>query len=141
MKIACLTLFDCTATGITGHYRVTDQPLIDRQGQPVTTQHCWNLKRNQQRNWETLLQVIGLRCQLEDLHDPVQRDLVWRFEFTVNVPDVLGEQQEFRPLLADCEGVPMITGLEEGRLAQPMLRTHGPDQNIWFQTVNTAFGD
>ena len=136
MRIRCSTLFDCTATGVTGHYRATDRPLTDRQGDLIADQVSWNVKRNQQRNWETILQVIGLRCQLEDLDDPQRQDQAWHFEFSVAGADVLGEQQAFRPLLADCEGVPMIVGLTEPRPPRPMLCVTGPDQNIWFATVN-----
>lgn len=136
MRISCRTLFDCTATGVVGHYRVPDRPLIDRQGHIIGDQQSWNIKRNQQRNWETLLQVIGLRCQLEDLQDPVRHDDFWCFEFTVSAADVLGEQQAFRPLLADCDGVPMITGLQESQIDEPVLRVSGPNRNIWFETLN-----
>jgi hypothetical protein len=33
--------------------------------------------------------------------------------------------------------VPMIAGLKETQTQHSVLITHGPDQNIWFDPINT----
>lgn len=139
MKIACKTLFDCSVTGITGHYRAAQIPFKDRAGQLIDNQVDWNRSRNQQRNWETLLQVLGLRTQPDILAEPYCRDGVWYFEFeTANegVYDVSGEEDPLAGLLQDCNGVPMMLNLDEQSAVTPMLCTSGRDQNIWFEPIN-----
>ena len=46
--------------------------------------------------------------------------------------------EDLRELLHDAEGVPMITGLDESSVSERVLRTASPDQNIWFDAINTA---
>ena len=50
MKYACQTLFDITATGVTGHYKSARIPFLDRAGQTIKNEESWNRSRNQQRN-------------------------------------------------------------------------------------------
>ena len=50
MKFACQTLFDITATGVTGHYKLSRIPFRDRAGQLIHDTESWNRSRNQQRN-------------------------------------------------------------------------------------------
>ena len=64
MRYMCQTLFDITATGVTGHFKTTRVPYVDQAGQEIVDQATWNRSRNQQRNWETLTQILGLRTQL-----------------------------------------------------------------------------
>jgi hypothetical protein len=89
--------------------------------------------RNQQRNWETLLQLIGLRCLPEDITLPQQHSGVWSFSFLVDRPDVLGER-DFDSLYRDCQGVPMIEDPATGKSS--VLETQGPERNIWFTAIN-----
>jgi len=141
MKILCRTLFDCSYTGITGHFRVSEVPFADRLGQKITNQQDWNRSRNQQRNWETLLQIIGLRTQPQDLSIPVCQDGVWEFEFKSEssaVYEILGNSDPLAGLKADCEGVPMMLNLNEQPELAPTISTDGPDQNIWFTSINTS---
>jgi len=70
MRILCRTLFDCSATGVTGHYRPSQVPFEDSAGNTIANQHDWMFARNQQRNWETLNQLISLRTQVFDV-EPV----------------------------------------------------------------------
>ena len=137
MRIRCSTLFDCSATGVTGHFRPAEMPFMDRAGNIIQDLAQWNLRRNQQRNWETLQQVIGLRCQLEDIVVPYRWQQQWQFEFSISAAGVLDEHQDFDLLYRDCAGVPMIIGLEEAVTLVPMLCVVGDDRNIWFQTINT----
>lgn len=135
MKIAVKTLFDCTASGVTGHYRSSVVPFVDQAGNNIHDMQSWGRSRNQQRNWETLRQVIGLRCQVDDYSIPQRLHNAWHFEFRVDQSDVFGP--DLCDLEQDCRGVPMITGLGETAGIQGQLVVQGPDQNIWFQSVNT----
>ncbi len=140
MKITCRTLFDCSLTGVTGHFRSSEIPFRDRVGQMVHTQADWNHSRNQQRNWETLLQIIGLRTQPQDITIPEHRNGVWEFEFRSESPGVFEMHNNPDPLAglkSDCEGVPMMLNLTEQPAMAPTIATSGADQNIWFFTVNT----
>ena len=140
MKIACKTLFDCSATGVTGHFRPAQMPFADRVGQLVDTQESWNRSRNQQRNWETLLQVIGLRTQPEIVQYPVRQDNAWYFEFSTDAAGVYGLDNNADPLAGltqECAGVPMVTNLNELPMTSVVLSVDGDTQNIWFYTINT----
>ena len=50
MKIQCQTLFDITATGVTGHIKPGRIPFCDLAGNRITDTTEWNRSRNQQRN-------------------------------------------------------------------------------------------
>jgi len=86
--------------------------------------------RNQQRNYETLIQVISLRAQpvyledpkrlrkqnlsLYDFPDKESTQDIWRFSFSPEQPDVY--KQGSNPLAAleqDSESIPIILGLNE----------------------------
>ena len=135
MRYVCQTLFDITATGITGHFRSTRMPFTDKAGQEIQDQADWNRSRNQQRNWETLTQIIGLRTQIFDLQSPV-RDrggTTWMFEFETDRDGVFGpESDPTQVLRLDSEGVPMLLGLDNRSDLAPFIVTQGPEQNIWF---------
>lgn len=142
MKIRCLTLFDITRTNISNRRNLLAEPDAE------------NLirQRNQQSNFETLLQVIGLRAQPEDITDPQRANLkldtkiwgnksrsslVWSFSFTVNHATVYSDDTgPLGNLFADCEGVPMIVNLEESQKLEAQLRTSGSEKNIHFEIDN-----
>jgi hypothetical protein len=131
----CQTLFDITATGITGHFRATRLPFLDQAGQEITNQTDWNRSRNQQRNWETLTQIIGLRTQIFDLKAPVKdrSGTTWMFEFETELDGVFGPATDPTEILrSDAEGVPMLLDLDNRADLCSVLCTHGPEQNIWF---------
>ena len=120
--VTILTTIDITPTGIR---HKTDDPE-------------WLFKRNQQRNYDTLLQVIGLRCQalepvvdsyvyaIEDLENSV---MVWRLKFTVDRSGVLGDTGEL--FLQDIEGVPIVPGLNETTPSfPPTFMARGKFKNI-----------
>jgi hypothetical protein len=141
MKILCKTLFDCSPTGVTGHYRTSSMPFKDKAGQPVTDQASWNFSRNQQRNWETINQLISLRTQPVDIAPAQCNNGVWHFEFEVDQPLVYslsGQENDFDSLINECDNVPMITGLKETKTSNTVLITSGPDTNIWFEPINKA---
>ena len=129
MRYSCQTLFDITATAVTGHYKsATRMNSAD-----------WDRSRNQQRNWETLQQIISLRTQVFDLNVPVEQDGRWTFEFEVETTGVYGPATDPTQVLRqDATGVPMIANLTNQTQLPPMLVTSGADQNIWFEclTIN-----
>ena len=139
MKFACQTLFDITATGTTGHCKATRMPFRDRAGQTIDTTESWNRSRNQQRNWETITQVLSLRTQLFDLSDPIpdQTGTRWMFEFETEATGVYGpESDPVSVLRSDARGVPMLLGLNNDPDIETVLVTEGPRQNIWFAPIS-----
>lgn len=133
-RIKCITLFDITATGVRSHYKPSRLPFVDEQGNTVADIGAWNYSRNQQRNWETLNQLISLRALPEEISIPVEKVIDGRkqWEFLFSIPSLESIELNSDPvgaLLHDCKGVPMIIGLGE---------TAGVDQilqgqvNIWF---------
>jgi hypothetical protein len=135
MKICCKTLFDITHTGITGHYRPARGEFVDRAGQTIKDQRSWDRARNQQRNWETLTQLISLRTQV-DLSSPLYKNKSWKFEFEFEAENLFWKDNDPVGILKDdCNGVPMLLGLTEKDTLQPFLVTNGPGQNIWFETI------
>ena len=133
MKIQCQTLFDITATGVTGHIKPGRMPFHDLAGHRIADAADWNRSRNQQRNWETVTQLIGLRTQVINLTTPVKIDSQWQFEFEVDNENLFSDDRDSLAVLkADCAGVPMLTGLTETPALTPLLAV---DTNIWFTII------
>jgi len=138
IKVRVHTHFDITATGVTGHYRPARGPFRDRAGQEINNSDSWNRARNQQRNWETLTQLISLRTQIDNVVEPVQNQEEWHFEFTTET-DVFNDGTDpVGVLKADSDGVPMLISLDNRADIDPVLITSGTRQNIWFasETIN-----
>jgi hypothetical protein len=63
----------------------------------------------------------------------------WHFEFEVEAEGVLSSEfgsSDLAGLVADCEAVPMVTGLDEVAVVTATLHAQGTNQNIWFQAIN-----
>ena len=88
MQIRCRTLFDISPTGTTGHFRSSQVPYNDRAGNKIIDLITWTRSRNQQRNLETILQVLQLRTQLFDLTQPTQDAGYWQFDFSIEFEGV-----------------------------------------------------
>lgn len=128
-KISVATMFDCTNSGVRS-YRRGD--LNDED---------WNFKRNQQRNWETVLQCVSLRCQPLNISGPYcfsneNDQLYWTFNFEIDRQDIfLQDNDPLGALKADCHGVPMLVGLNESikeLFLTPYLITTGDQPNTVF---------
>jgi hypothetical protein len=135
MKFVCQTLFDITATGITGHCKLGRMPFQDTTGQVIADEQLWNRARNQQRNWETITQILSLRTQLFNLSEPVQDQTGtrWMFKFETETAGVYGPDDDpVQVLRDDATGVPMLLNLNNNNEIAPVLITHGSQQNIWF---------
>jgi len=129
MKIKVTTAFDCTETGVTGHYRPGKLPIKLPGGETIQTSAGWAKARNQQRNWETLMQLMQLRSIITEVTAPRRDDIgLWSFEFQVD-QDIVPALQE------DCNNVPIITRLNEHTGCAAMIHTQGAEQNIWFQRI------
>ena len=135
MRFVCQTLFDITSTGVTGHCRLTRLPFTDRSGKTIKDMDGWNKARNQQRNWETLTQILSLRTQLVEVTTPVidQTGTRWMFEFETETPGVYGgDEDPTKVLRLDAAGVPMLRELNNDPDIESVLVTEGAQQNIWF---------
>ena len=128
ITIKCSTQFDITATGVIGHYKSARQPFLAEKE--------WTRARNQQRNWETLQQLISLRTQIFNLTTPERNDGKWQFEFASEITDVFGDSIDPVAILKqDADGVPMLCELDNDSQIDPILITQGPRQNIWFAPI------
>ena len=110
MRIVCRTRFDITATGVRNSFYKNRDTGADTES--------WNRSRNQQRNWETVNQIISLRTLPVNISQPkhVQKnnENLWIFEFEVEQPATIGTDEDPVGILkADCRDVPMLTGLDE----------------------------
>jgi hypothetical protein len=140
-NIRLLTLVDITATGV------------------IRSNGSRDLERNQQRNFETVLQVLGLRTQphivrypevheidkedpaiwFGDLyHDAPQR--IWSLYFTADhISAYDNEQGTLEGLRQDFEQVPVVTCLTEtAKFILPILHPHGSIKNIHISIYPTA---
>lgn len=133
--IICKTLFDITATRVIGSYRDSPNTISVDNTQP-DGKKIWTRARNQQRNWETMNQIISLRCLPENITLPEYIEGVWTFEFDVNSTSALSDQpQDLLYLLQDAHDVPMITGLQE-KVDVPLIKVKGTKINTWFCMKN-----
>jgi len=129
MRFACTTQFDITATGVTGHFKSARVPFKDRTGKWVTDITDWNRARNQQRNWETLMQLISLYTQPLRVSPVRVTGRRWQFDFDTDQEDVFGlDNDPVGRLKQSCNGVPVINYVE-----QELTTLLRPDVNIWFE--------
>ena len=132
LSIRVTTDFDCRPTGITGHLRPNMLPMNDQQGQAVVDQTSWLRSRNQQRNWETLMQLISLYAQPLRVSRVKIENLRWQFDFDTDTDDVFAlDQDPVGRLRQACNGVPIINYVEQELTT--LLRPH---VNIWFEPLD-----
>lgn len=107
--------------------------------------------RDQQRNWEVITQVVGLRARIYNLSKPAilnmsvdslnfgqaytGMQLVWRFSFAVDNPLVFFNGINDTGLLdLDFENVPLTTNLAETvKFVVPVFMTDKLHRNIYFK--------
>jgi len=127
------TLVDITATGVV---RGNDE-----------------LPRNQQRNWETVIQCLSLKTQPTVIQLPFVMELdisrlgfgefyqgtnrVWSWIWSIEHSGIYDQgNTKLATLLKDFEQVPIVTGLEEtARFMLPIFYPHGTIKNIYFKEV------
>ena len=134
IRLACRTLFDITRTDIKHSFNTGRLPAQDRSGKIITDHRSWMLARNQQRNWETLVQLLSLRSQPQNISDPsfwLGDAVWWAFQFEIEDATSLAlEGRTFGQIEQDCAMVPMLIGLTEQVQVTPMLI---PGINIIFE--------
>lgn len=126
MRIRCQTKFDITSTGIKNNF-------AKKAGT------SWHKARNQQRNWETINQVISLRALPENISIPTKVETpghsAWEFEFDIEQAGSLELNDDAVGLLKiDCKDVPMLIGLDEDPGISGLLIY---DTNIFFEQIPT----
>jgi|LakMenEpi03Aug12_release.lakeMendotaPanAssembly.Ray.scaffolds.fasta_scaffold100102_3 hypothetical protein len=138
MKIEFKTTVDISATGTT-HRRWQDIEYTDHTGQFINSAELWGRSRNQQRNWETVVQVLGLRAQPVNLSLPVKQEgdpNLWTTVFEIETPDVFKQGDDSLSLLVqDFESVPVVSGLTENVDVGTEFRTNGINTNVWFKIL------
>jgi len=130
--------------------------LVDITATGITRGSNDSMERNQQRNWETVLQCIGLRTQPHYIHDPITADLdvgnlefgdfyngqqkIWMWQWAVEgsgIYDLPGK--ELGGIHQDFEQVPIVTGLiETARFMLPIFYPYGSIKNIYFKQIIPA---
>lgn len=151
-KLRCYTLFDITKTG-----NIHRRPPINGTSEQTTR---WEKTRNTQTNFDTIIQVISLRSQPENITDPQEEIFVfdetndtfgflfdseetaqsyWSFEFTIPHNKVFDDGiNELGYLLRDCDGVPMIKVGTEWEKLPNFLDTTPELRNIHFEVITDA---
>lgn len=145
-RIRCHTLFDITQTGILNRSKPTEDDVQE-----------WILKRNTQCNFDTILQVISLRSQPDQVSVPnkvemedsdlnrfgflfIKNELFpaycWNFDFEVHHSSVFENGiTPYGALYKDCEGVPMINCPTQVNGVTSFLDITSELQNIHFEAL------
>lgn len=159
--ITIYTLFDITRTGVLKNYTQNIPAFVDDADQLVRNREEWIRSRNQQRNFETLMQIVSLRAQPIMLENPSKISInsvetyglgseytgphsVWIVSFAVEHASVYSTTgNALGQLIAECHQIPMITGLKETFKPQTsFMSTQGINKNIVFkinQRINTQY--
>ncbi len=140
-KIRCYTLFNIERTGISNRSR-HDESVPD-----------WVRKRNTQSNLDTILQIISLRTQPENISTPkqitltehvkaqfgkdVKAETVWAFTFEISYTGVYDDgNDQLGFLYYDCNGVPMIEVDRNYEPSNNFLDISDNLANIFFEVID-----
>jgi len=93
----------------------------------------------QQSNFNTFLQGIGLRANIDWKQDPIQIGNYWQWNFFVEQVDVFKRDADPVALLVDdLNGIPIIGNLTNLlAVYPPVIKTKGKDTNTWITFVPT----
>ena len=147
-RIRCYTLFNIKNTGVTGR-RIPDNLSDDEKSKYTKARNC-------QLNFDTILQVISMRGQPENisdvsmetinftefgkfgfLYDTDEVQQCYNFEFTVPFGNVFNDGvDELGALLSDCDGVPVIKVDGEYDKFPSFLDISPELRNVFFEVVN-----
>lgn len=145
----CFTLFDITNTGVVMPFNPDITSFIDTAGQPVLNEKTWERSRNQQRNWDTIVQAVSMRAQPVVLQSPkiIEVDAtnynfspiysgkikVWTFKFGIETKDAYRKRNDPVGALADdCHFTPLSTGLNESVTIFPECISTTNQINTYF---------
>ena len=124
--------------------------LVDITPTRVIKNYAGNISaRNQQRNWETVKQAIGLRSQMYIVREPIcmtqdtselfgeefaGHHAVWCWEFRSDHPSAYQINDDpCAGLYVDFKNVPIVDGLSETvKFTLPIFYTSGANKNIHF---------
>jgi hypothetical protein len=148
MKLRCFSLFDITKTNVT-----SKKSLLGASPEEARE---WQNRRNTQCNLDTIIQVISLRAQPENITEPMQdylddeknenfgflynldeQQTFWYFDFSVNYSSVFADgEDELGALYNDCEDVPMIKTNASPNNIPFSLDTTPELRNIYFKILS-----
>jgi hypothetical protein len=141
-KITCYTLFNIEQTGITSRH-IQNESIPD-----------WIKKRNTQTNFDTIIQVISLRTQPENISIPIpilastvsdffgtdvqlEKCVAWKFTFEISYAGAYrNETDELGNLHNDCEFVPMIEVERQYEPSNNFLDCSSELRNIYFEVTD-----
>lgn len=121
-------------------YRYQIITLVDITRSRASRNDPDRLKVGQQNNFDTLIQIIGLRANVFIVEDPIVesgrlplpfqgKSKYWTFTFEVEHEHIFEKDCDpVRLLVMDLNGVPIITGLDD-------------DANIWPSVFKTNVTD
>lgn len=139
---------------MSNQYLLQGFTLIDITPTGITFSHSENeFARNQQRNWETVQQIIGLRTQptiisvestVEDVSkfnfgiNYTGKHKIWNFTFSVEYDGIYQRgSDKFGLVKYDFKITPVILGLTETAVPQsPLFYPSGPWNNIYFKAIS-----
>lgn len=151
MRIKCHTLYDITQTNVNFRKKFTEIVPADEIKQ-----------RSQQSNFETILQIINMRSQPEDISESEKIEIkiddidnynfgylygksynkklkmvnIWTFTFSVDHADVFNNGiEDLGNLLDDCNQVPMILNLDESFKLPNQMNISDEQRNICFEVL------
>jgi hypothetical protein len=143
------TLFDISESGTNKNYNARFLNLRDSQGVILSNSKLWEFSRNQQRNLDTVRQLLCLRQEVTYLSRPTLRSKqerhqhrfgkrfefldIWTIDFAY---DNMDHDFMLRAIYDDFDGIPMITGLKETVTINPACsRTSGANRNVYFSKI------
>jgi hypothetical protein len=122
--------------------------LVDITRSRASRSETDRIKIGQQANFNSLVQAIGLRSNIDWREDPKQSDgrlpdplegscVYWQWQFDIERDFVFQKDQDPVGHLADdVHGVPIITGLFETSDIHPaVFSAQGKNQNIWIKII------
>lgn len=144
------SLIDITNTGVLAQYNSTLPTFMDNAKQVVKDKEGWDRSRNQQRNWETLTQLMSMITQPTILQSPIaERDVdlqdynfgytgnhtVWTFMVGAEMSGIFDAGVPSGRLIDMCNKIPIITGLKETITSEKSMLDTVITPNLYFEKV------
>jgi hypothetical protein len=122
--------------------------LIDITRSGASRSETDKIKIGQQANFNSLIQTIGIRSNIEWNKDPEKENgrlpvgnegkaVYWIWEFSTERDDVFKENDnKVSLLLKDLHGVPIVDLLENSAdISPPVFQTVGDKTNTWIEII------
>jgi hypothetical protein len=151
--IKLYSLVDISTTGTIGQFKNVKRTNL--LNETLDTEPTWKKSRNQQRNWETVIQIIGLRAQPIYLENSVillneslalydfgadfgPTGTVWTLVFGVEAANAYDSNNiPLQSLVDDFNDVPIISGLNETfSFQKSVFTTRNHMKNVYFEAIN-----